>query len=172
MPTLVIDNAVLSQSVAILEYLEERRPESWRLMPQEASARAKVRMLMLQVCADTQPLQNLRVMKYFAQQCQNSSGSATTAVSEQDLKVKWARYWIQTGLEALEVALAETAGKFCYGDNITLADVCLVPQVYNARRFGVEMGKMPLIVRIDAALSVVPAFIASHPDQCPDAQQQ
>lgn len=121
-------------------------------------------MLMHILCMDTQPLQNMKVMKYLMQEYPREEPA-------DEAKASWARHWIQEGLQVFEKAVSATCGKFCYGDNITLADVCLVPQVYNARRFGVDMSTMVNIVRIDEALSQVPAFHKSHPDQCPDAQK-
>jgi maleylacetoacetate isomerase len=117
-PTLVIDNVVLTQSIAILEYLEERRPESWRLLPQDALKRAQVRSIVQLISSDIQPVQNLRVLKYVGD----------------EKKTEWARHWISVGLMAVEQLLTQTSGAFCVGDEVSLADVCLVPQIYNARR--------------------------------------
>lgn len=164
-PTLIIDNHVLNQSVAILEYLEERRPETWRLMPQEPSQRAQVRALVQLIASDTQPIQNLRVLNYL------TSSASTTAQEKADKKAEWARHWIGVGLEAFERTLGKTAGLYCVGDSVTLADICLVPQLYNAVRFQVPdlERRFPLIWKINQRLEKLEPFQLAHPDQQPDA---
>ncbi|KAI3638753.1 hypothetical protein MIR68_003251 [Amoeboaphelidium protococcarum] len=152
LPTLLIDGLVLTQSVAILEYLEERKPESWRLLPVMPAERAKVRALVNIVCCDIQPVQNMKVLKQVGE----------------DKKAEWAQKCITSGFEALEKMLQQTAGTYCVGDQVSLADVCLVPQVYNANRFQVDMTKFPLIQRINASLEQLEPFQKAHPDQQPD----
>lgn len=147
----------LSQSLAILEYLEERHP-SPALLPAEPLARARVRMLAEMVNSGIQPLQNLSVL-------QRLKGELRA-----DEKA-WSAYWIQRGLEALQVAVQETAGTYCVGEAVSLADLCLVPQLYNARRFGVDLEPFGLLTRIESACAGLPAFQAAHPDRQPDAVQ-
>ena len=161
-PSLIIDNKIFTQSIAILEYLEERRPESWRLMPVEAAQRAQVRTIVQMIACDIQPVQNLRVLQ---KAVADSQGHIQ--------KTEWAQYWISAGLDAVEKVLKLSAGIYCVGDHVTLADVCLVPQVYNARRFGIDVEcRYPVIHRIDKSLSELDAFIKAHPDQQPDSVKQ
>ncbi len=157
-PTLVIDGHVLTQSVAIIEYLDETRPEP-PLLPRSALERARARRLVEAVNSGVQPLQNLRVLQHLGSRL-GLDADATGA---------WARHWISFGFEGLERLLRETAGTCALGDEVTIADLFLVPQVYNARRFGVDLAPYPTIVRLDAALSARPAFAAAHPDRQPDA---
>jgi maleylacetoacetate isomerase len=119
-PALVIDGHTLAESRAIIEYLEETRPEP-ALMPEDAYLRAKVRQLSDIITSDIQPIQNLHVLE-------KAGGD------DQAKRKEWAQYWIRNGFEGFEAVLATTAGKYCVGDQITVADLCLVPQVYNARR--------------------------------------
>jgi maleylacetoacetate isomerase len=153
-PTLVIDGHQLSQSIAILEYLDETRPEPNHLLPQDAANRAVVRQLVHIIASDTQPVQNLRVLQKVGD----------------DRKVEWAKHWISVGLGAFESVASRTAGKYSVGDSVTLADICLVPQVYNANRFGVDMSKYPTINRITEALNEIEAFANAVPDKMPDAE--
>ena len=164
LPTLMIDGNVLTQSIAILEYLEDRKPETWRLLPMEASERAQIRAMVSIIASDIQPIQNLRVMNHLVEEVGKCGGQPA-----QDTKAQWAHHWITTGFEALERMLKTYSGKFCYGDHVSLADVCLVPQVYNARRFGVDMTRFPNISRIEATLSEMEPFRLAHPDNQPDA---
>lgn len=152
-PTLEIDGISLTQSVAIMEYLEETRPTK-PLLPCDPVARAKVRQISQIIAAGIQPVQNLRVLKKHGI----------------EHKVDWGQWAINHGFEALEIELTKTAGKFSVGDDVTMADLCLVPQVYNANRFKVDMTKYPTIARIDAALSELPEFKKAHPDNQIDAQ--
>lgn len=152
-PTLKIDGLSLTESVAIIEYLEESRPQR-PLLPRDPVARASIRELVNIVAAGIQPVQNLRVLRKHG--------------IEQ--KVDWGQWAINHGFKALEAKLQKTAGKYCYGDEITLADLFLVPQVYNANRFKVDMSQYPTISRIDAALASIPEFQRAHPDEQPDAQ--
>lgn len=147
----------LSQSLAICEYLDSVHPEP-RLVPTDPWKAAKVRQLSEIVNAGIQPLQNLRVMLRLAGLHANFDKKA------------WCREWIANGFDALERELQQTAGRFCVGDDVTLADVCLVPQVFNARRFELPLVDYPTLERIDAALAGLPAFMNSHPDRQPDAR--
>eukprot|EP00002_Diphylleia_rotans_P019907 TRINITY_DN3849_c0_g2_i1.p1 TRINITY_DN3849_c0_g2~~TRINITY_DN3849_c0_g2_i1.p1 ORF type:complete len:213 (-),score=55.47 TRINITY_DN3849_c0_g2_i1:136-774(-) len=149
-PTLAIDGHTLRQSIAILEYLEETRPTP-ALLPKDAALRARVRQIVNIIASDTQPVQNLRVLKMVGEK-----------------KNEWAKHWIEVNFEGLEATLKETSGRFCVGDEVTLADVCLVPQVYNAKRFNVEMEKFPTIARIDQELSKLPEFEKAQPRNQPD----
>jgi maleylpyruvate isomerase len=146
----------LTQSVAILEYLEETYPEP-PLLPRESIARAQTRALVEVVNSGIQPLQNFAVLKKLA------------ADHGAD-RIAWAAYHNLRGLEAMQRLAAPTAGRYCVGDEVTLADCALVPQLYNARRFGVDVdGALPLLARLDANLTALPAFQAAHPDRQVDA---
>jgi maleylacetoacetate isomerase len=152
-PTLHIDGLTLTQSVPILEYLDETRPEA-PLLPHAPAARAKVRALTLAIAADIQPIQNLRV------------------IQKVDDKPKWAHHWIKVGFDALEESLKDSAGLYSYGDAVSIADCVLVPQVYNAERWGVDMVSYPTISRVNAELMNLSAFQESHPSQQPDAPKE
>lgn len=156
------DGAVLTQSLAIIEYLEEAHPTTARILPADALARAHVRSLSLALACDVHPLCNVRVLNYLT----NELAVAPSA------KDQWIVHWISTGLDAFEKALAQakTSGKFCFGDTPTLADIVLVPQVFSARRFNVDMTPYPLIAAIDANCNALPAFAAAHPAKQPDFQ--
>jgi maleylpyruvate isomerase len=145
----------LSQSLAILEYLEETYPTP-ALLPAEPVWRARVRMLSEMVNSGIQPLQNLAVLQHL----------------KGELKVDdkvFAAHWNRRGLEALETAVKATAGTYCLGERVTFADLCLVPQLYAARRFGVDLTQYPVLTRIEAACNQLPAFQAAHADRQPDA---
>jgi maleylacetoacetate isomerase len=160
-PALVTDDGhVLTQSLAIVEWLDETHAEP-PLLPGDALGRARVRALAQMIACDIHPLDNLRVLNYLLH---------TLGVSDEQ-KNGWYRYWIDLGFEALETRLARDAetGRFCHGDAPTLADICLVPQVSNARRFKMDLTPYPTIVRIDAACQALPAFAAAAPDRQPDA---
>jgi len=161
LPTLDDDGSVIGQSLAIIEYLEETRPQV-PLLPVTAADRARVRALALTVAADTHPLGNLRVLKYLKGQLK---------VTE-EAKLEWQQHWLRTGMATLERLLADDArtGRYCHGDTPTLADCCLVPQVFGAQRFGVDMGPYPTIMRIVEACAELPAFQQAHPSQQPDAE--
>jgi maleylacetoacetate isomerase len=161
-PALLTDGgAVLAQSLAIIEYLEETHP-SPPLLPGDATARARVRGIALQIACDIHPLDNLRVLRYLLH---------TVGVTEEQ-KDAWYKYWIDVGLEALEIQLSRDAatGRFCHGDSPTLADVCLVPQLANARRVAMDLSPYPTLVRIEAACRALPAFAAAEPSRQPDAE--
>ncbi|RRU01989.1 maleylacetoacetate isomerase [Stenotrophomonas sp. 278] len=159
-PTLRHGEQVLHQSMAILEYLDEvfGGPS---LLPDDAAGRARVRALAQLVACDIHPLNNLRVMQFF-------SDTWNVPQSERE---DWTRHWIQLGFEAMERMLVESVetGRFCHGDSPTLADCCLVPQLYNARRFNVDLEPYPTLVRIEAACLALPAFEAARPENQPDA---
>lgn len=159
-PTLEDEGLVISQSLAILEYLEERYPDP-PLLPGGAGARARVRQLACAVACDIQPLQNLSVTQ--ALQRDFGLGEADTA--------RWVGSVIERGLAAVEGILSQPGtGTCCHGDAPTLADVCLVPQVWNARRFGCDLSNLPLVQRVDRHCAALAAFRAAAPDAQPDAQ--
>ncbi|MDL2398782.1 maleylacetoacetate isomerase [Rhizobium mayense] len=152
-PTLVIDGRVLTQSLAIIEYLAELRPECG-LMPQAIADRQSVRALAYAIAMDIHPICNLHVATHVA-----------TIVGQAEAREEWMRHFIAGGLRKLEAMLCEFKGEFCFGDRPTIADLCLVPQVYNARRWGVDMTDLKRIVDIDARCAKLPAFQAAHPDR-------
>ena len=160
-PTLLDGERVLTQSMAILEYLDETRPQP-SLLPADAAGRARVRALAQVVACDIHPIGNLRVLQWI--------GSQFNADDEQ--KSVWMRHWVSTGLHALETMLTSSkdTGRYCHGDTPGLADACLVPQVYNARRWKVPLGDYPTILRIDATCATLDAFHNAMPEQQPDAQ--
>ena len=161
-PTLEIDGLVLRQSLAIIEYLDETRPGPVALLPKGAAERAQVRELCAVIASGIQPVQNLRVLRKVMGFFEGDEKAAK--------KVEWGQWVISKGFTALEKLLEATAGKYCFGDDITLADLCLVPQIYNAGRFKVDMGPFPIIDRVGKELNQHPAFIAAAPDKMPDAQ--
>lgn len=161
LPALDVDGTVLTQSLAIVEYLEETHP-FMPLLPPDALGRARVRALAQTIACDTHPLTNLRVLQHL---------KGELGVSE-EAKLAWYRHWLADGMRVLEAQLANSAdtGRFCHGDTPTLADCCLVPQVFNANRFSVDLAPYPTIAAIDAACAGIPAFQAAHPAQQPDAE--
>jgi maleylacetoacetate isomerase len=157
-PTLEVDGATLTQSLAIIEWLEEVHPEP-PLLPKEPRARAEVRALALLVACEIHPLNNLRVLQHL----EHRLGQGERAVAT------WYRHWVAEGFTALERRLADTAGTYCHGDAVTMADVCLVPQVTNARRYQCDLQPYPTIRRIDAACGKLEAFEAARPERQPGA---
>lgn len=148
------DGTRLSQSLAILEYLEEVNPTP-ALLPGSPTQRALIRQLAEVINSGVQPLQNLGVMQKLK--------------AESDVNTKqWSAYWIERGLRAFEAMLPED-GPFCVGAEPTLADVCLIPQLYNARRFDVDLTTMPRLLAVEGACEALPAFEVAHPDRQPDA---
>jgi len=161
LPTLETDDGLtLTQSLAICEWLEETHPEP-ALLPADAAGRARVRAFALAIACEIHPITNLRVLKHL---------TGTMGVSETD-KVAWYRHWVEEGLRPLErmVAGHPATGAFVHGDQPTLADVCLVPQMYNARRFEVDLSPYPTLVRLDEAARGVKAFADAAPEAQPDA---
>ena len=153
-PLLEIDGLQLTQSLAIVDWLEARHPEP-RLLPAEPGDRAHVLALALVVACDIHPINNLRVLKYL-------SGPLGLP---QEARDAWYRHWVAEGLAALEAMAASRAGRFLFGDAPTLADLCLVPQMFNARRFEVPLDDYPTLVRADAEANKLEAFAAAHPDR-------
>ena len=155
-PALEIDGLTLTQSLSILVYLDQRFPEP-PLMPRDIAEGAHVRSLALTIACDIHPLNNLRVLKYL---------TGTLGVTDEQ-KNGWYAHWIAEGLAALEALAAARAGDFLFGDSVTLADVCLVPQLYNARRFDVPLDAYPTLLRADSNAAALDAFAAAHPDRQP-----
>ncbi|WGL16867.1 maleylacetoacetate isomerase [Microbulbifer bruguierae] len=157
-PALIEGGDVLTQSLAILEWLEEQYPEP-SLLPRNALDRARVRALAYNVACDIQPVQNLRILKYL----QSELGASDTQ------KVAWIRHWIDGGFQALEIQLDGLSGEFVSGSEPGLFECCLIPQIYNAERFGMEMHNYPNIARIAAACASLPAFEKARPENQPDS---
>ncbi|CAK6957056.1 maleylacetoacetate isomerase [Scomber scombrus] len=149
-PAVEIDGVTLSQSLAVIQYIDETRSGP-RLLPADPKKRAQVRMISDMIASGIQPLQNLHVIQKIGAE-----------------KVQWSQYFINRGFQALEPILKQTAGKYCVGDEISMADICLVPQVFNAERFKVDVGQYPTIQRLNQTLLEIEAFKESHPSCQPD----
>lgn len=160
-PLLVEGDEVVAQSLAIIEYLDETRPEP-PLLPRSPAGRARVRALAQLVACDIHPLNNLRVQQYLA----------THLGADDAAKRDWMHHWMQAGFAALEAMLAgdPRTGTCCHGDTPTIADLCLIPQLYNARRFSLELDAYPTLVRIDAHCTSLPAFKDTAPERQADAE--
>ncbi|MEJ2410210.1 MAG: maleylacetoacetate isomerase [Novosphingobium sp.] len=157
-PALETDRQVLTQSLAILEWLEERYPDP-PLLPDNVLARATVRAMASIVACDIHPINNLRVLKALREEL----GAGEEAVRD------WIARWIGEGFAALETMVSQHAQRFCFGDTPTLADCCLVPQIYNARRFGVALNAYPTLLGIEANCQALDAFAMAAPGGQPDA---
>ncbi len=157
-PVLVDDGQVLTQSLAIIEYLEEIHPAP-PLLPKTALERARVRAISLAIACEIHPLNNLRVLGYL---------SKTLEVSAEE-KNAWYRHWVETGLAAVEAMLDSRTGRFCHGDMPTLADVVLVPQIFNAQRFDCDLTKVPKVMAIFERCLQLPAFADAVPAKQVDA---
>lgn len=159
-PVLIDGEFVLTQSLAIAEYLDTRFPDP-PLLPEGARARARVLELSYAIGCDIHPVNNMRVLKYL-KQVFNAADEQTQA---------WYRHWVSEGIGAVEQLLARQGSEgFCYGESPTLADCCLVPHLFSARRFEVDLAPFPALVRIDAACAQLPAFQLAHPSRQPDAE--
>jgi maleylacetoacetate isomerase len=157
-PMLEADGRPITQSLAIISWLDARLPDP-PLLPGDPDQRAHVLALALIIACDVHPLNNLRVLKRL-----------TALGVDQAARDDWYRHWVVEGFAALEALAAPRAGRFLAGDEVTLADICLVPQMYNARRFEVDLSPYPALVRADAAATALDAFAAAHPDRvAPDA---
>jgi len=161
-PVLYHGRRRLRQSLAILEYLDEVWQEP-RLLPTNARSRQRVRAIALMIACDVHPLGNLRVLQYLDHELR-------LAQIERD---RWVRHWIVAGLDAVEQLLADdvSTGAFCDGEAPTIADCCLVPQLYSARRFGMDLARYPTLRRIEATCLALPSFVAACPEHQPDAPQ-
>ncbi len=157
-PTLEHDGRVITQSLAIIEYLDEIHPEP-PLLPGDAEQRARIRALALAIACDVHPINNLRVLNYLKGPLQQGQAAVDA----------WYRHWVETGLAACEALLPAGSGHFCFGDQPTLADICLVPQMYNARRFACDLAAMPRLRAIDEACRGLPAFVKAAPEAQRDA---
>lgn len=161
-PTLIDDGPALTQSLAIIEYLEETRPAP-PLLPRDPSGRARVRSLAEAVACDIHPIDNLRVLRYLAHDMKQDEAAVE----------RWFNHWIATGFEGIEKTLASDgkAGRFCHGDTPGLADICLVPQVFNARRYpSFDLKPYPSIMRIFDECMKLEAFQRAVPEKQPDAE--
>lgn len=157
-PYWIDDDLELAQSLAIIEYLDETHPEP-PLLPSDAKGRAIAREIALVVASDVHPIGNLRVLNRLIEM----------GVDE-PTRASWSKHWIETGFDAIEARLAKLPGPFALGESPTLADICIVPQVFNARRFGVDLTSYKRIAGIDAAASKIEAFANAEPGRQPDAE--
>jgi maleylpyruvate isomerase len=157
-PVLEDGDAVLTQSLPILNYLEERYPEP-ALLPADLPGRARARAIAVAIACEIHPLNNLRVLQYLKRELG----------LDEDRRLLWYRHWVAEGFGALEAMLTRSAGAFCVGDAPSLADVCLVPQVYNARRYDCDLEPYPIIRRIDERCRALEPFAAAAPERQPDA---
>ena len=153
-PMLEVDGTRITQSLAILVYLDQAYPEP-RLMPAHPFDGAHVRAMAMIIACDIHPLNNLRVLKYIKGELGQEQGAVD----------RWYAHWVSEGLAALEALAAPRAGTFLFGDTPTLADVCLVPQMFNARRFNMPVDNYPTLLRADASASALEAFAAAYPDR-------
>ena len=158
-PVLQIGGEYLTQSMAILEYLEEVHPKM-PLLPKDPIHRSHVRALAHSITSDIHPLNNLRVQQYLG----NEMGLSD------DSKLQWYQHWVAIGFAALETRLEQSAGAFCFGDKLSFADVCLIPQVYNAHRFNCPMTNYPTINRLNRDCLKLASFAKAAPEQQGDAQ--
>ena len=149
----------LTQSLAIIEYLDETHPQP-PLLPTTPAGRARVRALALDIACEIHPLNNLRVLRYLQREMK---------VADED-KDRWYRHWVETGLEVVERQLAAAPATFCHGETPTLADCALVPQIFNARRFECRVDHVPNVMRVFEACMRLPAFERTRPERCPDAE--
>lgn len=158
-PTLELDDgALLTQSIAILEWLEETHPEP-AMLPKDPLERARVRAFALAIACDVHPVQNLGVLK------------AVKALGHEEAEVnEWAKRVNGEGLDACEKMIADVKGPFCFGDKPTMADICLIPQLVNARRFGCDVSKWKRLLEAEAACNALPYFQAALPERQPDAE--
>ena len=152
------DGRRLTQSMAIIEYLDETHPQP-ALLPRDAVGRARVRALAQIVACEVHPLNNLRVLKYLVHELK----------ADEPAKNAWYRHWVDLGLQAYEAHLAEQPGAFSHGDTPTLADCCLVPQIFNAQRFDCDLSGLPRTMAVFDACMNLPAFQRAQPSACPDA---
>lgn len=160
-PALEDNGKILTQSLAIIEYLDEIHPDP-ALLPRDPAERALVRSMAMIIACEVHPIQNLRVLNYVKKQYGQSDEQVN----------RWAQHWIELGLTGLEQTIVAQAqpGDFCYGDSPTLADICLVPQLGNARRYGCDLTKYPAIVKVEKNCLALSAFANAAPEKQPDAE--
>ena len=161
-PALEDGGVAIPQSLAIIEYLEEAYPDTPRLLPTTPAARAIVRAMSQAIACDIHPLNNLRVLNYLKSQLRQSEEATNV----------WYRHWVDEGFRGLEESIRKHTGdgRHCFGAGVTVADACLVPQVYNARRFDVDLTPYPSLVAVSTYLESLPAFAAAKPEAQPDAE--
>jgi maleylacetoacetate isomerase len=159
-PTLVHGEVVIAQSIAIIEYLEEQFP-SPPLLPKGAADRARVRSIALNIACDMHPLNNLRVLNYLREELKHDEATVD----------RWYAHWIAEGFRGIEELVRRSSkdGRHCFGESVTMADVFLVPQMFNARRFNCDITPYPTLVQVCAHLEALPAFAAARPEVQPDA---
>ena len=157
-PTLLTEEGPFIQSLAIIDYLESLHPEP-ALLPAAAIDRARVQAMAAVIASDIHPLNNLRVLNYLRK---------SLSLDEQKITA-WYQHWVEEGLQALEQMVTAQGGEYCFGGRITLADVCLVPQMYNARRFAVDLAPYPRLQAIDSRLQLLSAFADTAPEKQIDA---
>ncbi|MDH3442777.1 MAG: maleylacetoacetate isomerase [Deltaproteobacteria bacterium] len=160
-PALEEDGRILTQSLAIMEYIDEKYPKP-PLLPKNPVDKAFVRSMALVIACEVHPIQNLRVLNYIKSACNQSDEQVNG----------WAQHWIDLGLTAFEQMILARPGRgaFCFGDAPTLADICLVPQLGNARRYGCELSRYPTILKIEKNCMAIAAFTDAAPEKQPDAE--
>jgi len=160
-PALEDNDKILTQSLAIIEYLDETHPNP-ALLPKDSADKALVRSMALVIACEVHPIQNLRVLNYVKKEYNQTDEQVN----------RWAQHWIDLGLSALEqmIVAQPKRGKVCFGDVPTLADICLIPQLGNARRYGCDLSKYPSIVEIEKHCNALPAFANAAPEKQPDAE--
>ena len=160
LPTLELDDGTrLTQSLAIIEYLDEKHPQK-PLLPKDAQKRARVRSLSYLIASEIHPLNNLRVLQHLKRALNQSEDQVNA----------WYRHWIADGLAKLEAELASSKGRFCHGDTPTMADCCLVPQIFNAKRYQSDLAPYPQTMRVFEACMQLEAFDHAQPSKQPDAE--
>lgn len=160
-PTLVDNGHAIGQSLAIIEYLDETHPDP-PLLPKDAPGRARVRQIAYAIACDIHPVNNLRVLQYLKRAFETTD----------DERADWQRHWISLGFRAIESLLAQSkeTGVWCHANSPTLADICLIPQMANARRIGMDLAIYPTLTRIEQAALAHPAFVAAQPKEQIDAE--
>lgn len=156
-PAYSSDDVVLPDSIAIAQYLDDIYPDTTRIFPTDPLERAQVTYLSMLIAASTQPVQNFAILQKVGLKFGD------------DQKIPWAKEIIQDRLAEFEVAITKTAGKYCFGDAVTFVDICLIPQIYNGRRFGVDIAQFPTITKVLANLDTIEALKAASPENQPDA---